>query len=227
VALTPDEVRLAAFAMAAAYGAMVFGAFIPSSRRHTREAAAPRAARSVSTIVDRLWVATQGAIIAALFAGLFFPQFLLWLPTNLLSFSSALVAASGVVLFVAGSGLLAWAARHLGAELTVEIETREGGRLVTNGPYARVRHPIYTGVFLLIGGAAIAFASPALAAYTPLSIYCARVRALAEEDLLSSDPVHGAAYQAYLARTGRFLPGRRRRPPPDGSPGLVSASSRP
>lgn len=206
MALSLDEVRLAAFAMAAAYGVMALGAFIPAYRRRKAEAAPVRGTRAVAAAVDRLWVGTQGVVLAALLVALVGPQLLLALPTNLTAFSAPPAAAAGVALFVAGSVLIASAARHLGAELAVEIETREGGRLVTSGPYSRIRHPIYTGVFFIIGGAALALASPALAAYAPISIYCARVRALAEEDLLSSDPVHGEAYRAYLGRTGRFLP---------------------
>jgi protein-S-isoprenylcysteine O-methyltransferase Ste14 len=60
----------------------------------------------------------------------------------------------------------------------------------------------------MVAGEALALASPVLAAFVVVAIACARIRAMAEEALLAADPVHGQAYGAYLARTGRFLPFR-------------------
>jgi protein-S-isoprenylcysteine O-methyltransferase Ste14 len=206
LSLTADQVRIASLAMLAAYAAMAGGAFVPSYKRRHVEGAPVRGARQVPAAVDGLWVAAQGAVGLLLLVGLAFPQFLSASPLSLLPIASLASAVAGVALFVSGCGLIAWAALHLGAELTVAIETREGGRLVTSGPYAAIRHPIYTGVFLLVIGESVALASPALATYTLVAVYCANVRARAEENLLSSDPVHGAAYRDYQARTGAFLP---------------------
>ncbi len=204
--LSEFEVRITSLAMLAAYAAMAGGSFIPSHKRRQAEAAPIRGARQVPAWVDRLWVGTQGALVLGLLAGLAVPEFLLASPISMLRFATLPSAAAGAALVVAGCALIAWAALHLGAELALAIEAREGGRLVTTGPYARIRHPIYTGVFLLVVGEAVALASPALGAYLLVAIFCANLRASAEEELLSTDPVHGSAYRAYRARTGRFLP---------------------
>jgi protein-S-isoprenylcysteine O-methyltransferase Ste14 len=110
----------------------------------------------------------------------------------------------GVVLGVAGGTLIVWAFRSLGKNLTDTVVTRREHTLVTTGPYSYVRHPFYVAValsmlgnalaaanwFLLIGGAVV---------FTLLAI---RVR-IEEAQLLAR---FGGAYQAYVNRTGRFLP---------------------
>jgi protein-S-isoprenylcysteine O-methyltransferase Ste14 len=204
--LTADELRIAAFAMGAAYGWMALGAFVPATKLRAAEGSPVRASRHVPTTIDRLWVGTQGLVLLLLLAAFVAPQALLDWPLSFRPSLGLFTALLGVAVFIGGCALIASAARTLGAELTVAIETREGGRLVTTGPYARVRHPIYTGVFLLVIGEAVALGSPVLAGYLVVAVVCARTRALAEEALLGSDPVHGAAYGAYQARTGRFLP---------------------
>ena len=80
---------------------------------------------------------------------------------------------------------------------------RRGG-LVTTGPFAVVRHPMYLAFFLLLGAtAALAHAAwrtvPALAVY----LVGSELRAAHEESALA-----GAAYAAYRARTRwRYFPG--------------------
>jgi protein-S-isoprenylcysteine O-methyltransferase Ste14 len=210
VALGPEEVRIAGLAVSVAYGIMAYGFFAPALRRRRDEGLPIRSSAAVPPYVDLLWVSTQGLVLLALFVADFLPSWFALSPASLLGMSALEVAAAGAALAAAGCTLVAWASRTLGAELAVAIEARDGGRLVTNGPYARVRHPIYTGVFMIMGGCALAFAAPLLAAYVPVSIAAAAARARAEERMLSEDPVHGTAYRHYLQRTGRFLPRLRR-----------------
>lgn len=156
--------------------------------------------------IEWLWKAVPPSIAVALLVGVGAPQLVTGGAFNQLRHSSPVLAAGGAVLFVSAAVLLWTSARHLGRQLTVEIEVREGDALVASGPYARTRHPIYTAMILMCIGLAIAFASPALAVLAGAAAACANSRAQVEEDLLGSDAAHGAVYKAYLARTGRFLP---------------------
>jgi protein-S-isoprenylcysteine O-methyltransferase Ste14 len=206
--VSPDEARTAAAVMVSAYLAMAGGAFLPAWNARRSVEVKVRGERKVHAAVEALWVSVQAAVFGALLVALAAPDFLRSSPLSLLAQTALPLTGVGTAIFLAGCALAAWAALHLGDELTVAIQTREGGDLVTTGPYARVRHPMYTGILLMVGGEALAFASPVLVAFVVVALACARTRALAEEALLASDPVHGQAYGAYLARTGRFLPFR-------------------
>ena len=70
----------------------------------------------------------------------------------LLGGASALTRAAGVVLLLAGLAFAGWSARTLGRALTPEPEPLPDTQLVQNGPYAIVRHPIYTGVTAAVVG---------------------------------------------------------------------------
>jgi len=76
---------------------------------------------------------------------------------TLLHPSLLLVVGSFSVCF--GALLRLWCFKALGSLFTFEITINPSHRLVTTGPYARVRHPSYTGIFLtLLGSTAVAFA---------------------------------------------------------------------
>jgi protein-S-isoprenylcysteine O-methyltransferase Ste14 len=68
---------------------------------------------------------------------------------------SLFVGAIGVVLCVLGIGLALWARLHLGRNWGMPMSTKENPELVTTGPYAFVRHPIYTGILLAMLGSGL------------------------------------------------------------------------
>ncbi len=63
-----------------------------------------------------------------------------------------------VAAFVTASGMLfsVWARVHLGRNWSGEVTIKEGHELIGTGPYALVRHPIYTGLLVAIIGSALA-----------------------------------------------------------------------
>ncbi|MDR3571516.1 MAG: isoprenylcysteine carboxylmethyltransferase family protein [Candidatus Pacebacteria bacterium] len=63
---------------------------------------------------------------------------------------SLVVQWIGVVLCGAGVSFAIWARMHLGRNWGMPMSLKEEAELVTSGPYAYVRHPIYTG-FILAG----------------------------------------------------------------------------
>ena len=120
---------------------------------------------------------------------------------------------AGVVLWALGGGLVAWSTRTLGHFMTVRIEVTDGHRLIQEGPYAWIRHPTYTAAVASTAGLALVFLSPPLLALALVLVVLARYRAGLEEDLLRSPQGFGASYDAYMVRTGRFLPRMRRASP--------------
>ncbi|GJE99883.1 isoprenylcysteine carboxylmethyltransferase family protein [Phanerochaete sordida] len=60
-------------------------------------------------------------------------------------------------LLVAGGALRLWCYATLGRHFTFEITLLPGHALVTRGPYARARHPSYTGGCAMIAGTTLMF----------------------------------------------------------------------
>jgi protein-S-isoprenylcysteine O-methyltransferase Ste14 len=116
----------------------------------------------------------------------------------------------GLLVWVAGGLLVLSAGRALGRFMTIQIVVANDHELITMGPYARIRHPTYTGAILLTIGMALVFLNVLLMAAAPLVVAVANYRARKEERLLASPEGFGAEYRQYMARTGRFLPSLRR-----------------
>lgn len=72
------------------------------------------------------------------------------LPPGPLRFGSALV------LVLAGLAFTVWARVHLGGNWSGTVTLKEGHELIRSGPYAYVRHPIYTGLLVALLGSAVA-----------------------------------------------------------------------
>ena len=70
-------------------------------------------------------------------------------------------AGAGVVLAWAGVALHARARRALGARWSSAVGAPSGHEVVTHGPYAIVRHPLYLGILLLAAGTVLAHTSAA------------------------------------------------------------------
>lgn len=102
-------------------------------------------------------------------------------------------------------GLFFWASRTMGANWSIVARTRQDHQLVTTGPFALVRHPIYLGMLLfLLGLAAATRHERALALAVPVFAIGTLVRIRSEEALLQAQ--FGEAYLAYAARVKRFIP---------------------
>jgi len=116
---------------------------------------------------------------------------------------SPAVAAAGLLIVVAGESLRLWAVRHIG----VISRTRSDrlGPLVTSGPFAVVRNPLYLGNIALWVGFAVSarllWLAPVFVAVLGFE-YHAIVRW--EERLLESR--RGEEYRGYMARVPRWCP---------------------
>lgn len=68
---------------------------------------------------------------------------------------------TGVVTLVIGAGIAGWSMVLLGKDLSIFPHPIEEARLVDEGPFRLVRHPIYLGVILGALGLGLALANPA------------------------------------------------------------------
>ena len=117
--------------------------------------------------------------------------------------SNPAVGVIGVILCAAGMAFAVWARLHLGRNWGTPMSLQENHELVTTGPYARVRHPIYTGALLAMLGSAFAASAIWFIAFIivcPFFIYSA----IAEEKFMAQQFPN--EYPAYKARTKMLVP---------------------
>jgi len=101
-----------------------------------------------------------------------------------------------------------WARLHLGRLWSSAITRKENHRVVDTGPYALVRHPIYTGIIAaIIASAAAAATWPALAGGA-LIVFGLWLKARAEERFLTAE-LGADAYGSYRRRVPMLVPGIR------------------
>jgi len=135
---------------------------------------------------------------------------LLWVWTPFLAFADVplhllpLVIGTGVLAF--GLWLLHRSHADLGTNWSVTLEIRESHRLVTNGVYRSVRHPMYLALLLCGLGQALVIpnwiAGPVYGAAMAL-VFAFRLK---PEERLMRDRFDGE-YEAYASRTRRLIPG--------------------
>ena len=86
-------------------------------------------------------------------------------------------------------------------------EPRANARLVTTGPYAYVRHPLYVALIVFAAGVALGWNTPIhWSAAVALAIILDR-KSRREEQLLRA---RFPAYESYAARTPRLVPRLRK-----------------
>jgi len=122
----------------------------------------------------------------------------LWIPGAVGAYLLAAVTLAGL--------LFTWWARiHLGRLWSGAITRKEGHRIVDSGPYALVRHPIYTGLIAAIMASALAEATPTALGGAALIVLSFWVKARAEERFLSSE-LGADAYETYRRRVPMLVP---------------------
>jgi protein-S-isoprenylcysteine O-methyltransferase Ste14 len=122
------------------------------------------------------------------------------------------LAILGAALAVGGALLSAWGKIRLGRWFSAAFGVKEGHVLVTDGPYALTRHPIYTGVLAMVYGSAVAWGSVLTLVLALLLTMTLFFHTVYEELLFEAH--FGDAYRAYRRRVPRMVPFTR----PGGTP---------
>jgi protein-S-isoprenylcysteine O-methyltransferase Ste14 len=110
------------------------------------------------------------------------------------------------VFIIAAGFLFAWWARvHLGKLWSAQVTTKQNHYVVDSGPYAIVRHPIYTGILVaVIATAAAKGTIPGLAGLLLVTIGV-WMKARSEETWLSGQ-IDAGAYQQYRRKVPMLIP---------------------
>lgn len=117
--------------------------------------------------------------------------------------AAPVLGALGAALLLAGLGLAVWARIYLGRNWGMPMTQRAEPELVTSGPYAHVRHPIYSGILLAMIGTALATNLFWLVGVVVLGAYFIYSATVEERNLTSTFPT---TYPGYRKRTHMLVP---------------------
>ena len=168
---------------------------------HGRESRRVKVVKSHKTPLESI-------ILILAWTGFLIP--LIWISSPAFSFAEYPLRigplVSGIACFVIGLWLFYRSHADLGPNWSITLEVRDRHRLITQGIYRRVRHPMYAALLLYDIAHVLVIpnwvAGPSnLVAFAVL--FALRVRA--EERMMLEQ--FGDEYTAYMARTKRLVPG--------------------
>lgn len=110
----------------------------------------------------------------------------------------------GVVLALPNIPLLAWIHRILDRQYSPCLQIKESHSLISDGPYARVRHPMYTVLIAFSFGMSLLTANFLIIGFAILLMVPFPFVARKEEQMMLE--TFGDEYSEYMKQTGRFLP---------------------
>jgi protein-S-isoprenylcysteine O-methyltransferase Ste14 len=109
----------------------------------------------------------------------------------------------GAAVTIAGLLFAVWAREHLGRNWSRSVTIKQGHELITTGPYAVVRHPIYTGVLTGLLGTAIALSQVRGFIVFVLFFLAFWIKLRMEEQWMRSQ--FGEAYATYAHQTAALV----------------------
>jgi protein-S-isoprenylcysteine O-methyltransferase Ste14 len=119
--------------------------------------------------------------------------------------------ALGLALLLFGYACTLWTYAIMGDAWRIGVNVKERNKLVRQGPFHWVRHPIYALQVVMLWGAALVLPTPVSFAALATHYVCVLIKAKDEEKYLTT--VHGDAYRDYLRSAGRLFPRLLRKPP--------------
>jgi protein-S-isoprenylcysteine O-methyltransferase Ste14 len=158
---------------------------IPLSRRNTEKVD--------NRTIGWIFVACQAVLLLAL----------ILLPTGDAWRTPSWLSGVGFATVAGGLAIVAFASLNLGNSLTATPVPNGRGQLKTGGMYSRVRHPIYSGVLLIVVGLVVRSANWMTLAVGIATISFFHTKAQWEERQLAE---HFEEYGDYATTTPRFVP---------------------
>jgi protein-S-isoprenylcysteine O-methyltransferase Ste14 len=110
----------------------------------------------------------------------------------------------GAAVNVGGLLFAVWARVHLGRNWSRSVTIKQGHELITTGPYAVVRHPIYTGILTGFLGTAIAISQVRGVIVVVLIFFVFWLKLRMEEEWMRSQ--FGETYATYARQTAALVP---------------------
>jgi protein-S-isoprenylcysteine O-methyltransferase Ste14 len=140
-------------------------------------------------------------LLTVLLLNIFYPAALSWA-----HFSSPFyLQIIGLILAMLCVPFLWWVLSTIGKNISETVLTKHSHELVISGPYAKVRHPLYSGAIILLFAISLVFGDWIILGYSIVSLLAFRLLIIPTEEkqLLEA---FGEDYEYYQARTGALLP---------------------
>lgn len=109
----------------------------------------------------------------------------------------------GLILCILGIGYAVWARIVIGTNWGMPMTLKQDPQLVTIGPYAQVRHPIYAGVLLAMLGSGLAISLWWFVFFVVNAAQFAYAAKKEEQLMLQTFP---HSYPGYMRRTRMLIP---------------------
>jgi protein-S-isoprenylcysteine O-methyltransferase Ste14 len=113
---------------------------------------------------------------------------------------------AGLAVYAAGVALRYWAGLTLGKWFTRDLEVHGDHELVSHGPYAYLRHPLYSALVLATLGLGLLFRTPITAVLGALMVSAALIPRIRREERLLEAQL-GSEYRGWAQGRSRVLPG--------------------
>jgi protein-S-isoprenylcysteine O-methyltransferase Ste14 len=110
-----------------------------------------------------------------------------------------------VAIAAAGIMFMWWARLHLGRLWSGSVTRKADHHIVDTGPYAYVRHPIYTGLLIALAATVCVYATAETVTGVAILAAGIYIKAKTEESFLR-DQLGAEAYDAYARRVPMLLP---------------------
>lgn len=144
------------------------------------------------------------AIMALSFGLVFSPAFRPGVLNLFFLTPSPAVEWTGFAVTVAGIALAVFARVILGRNWSGTVTVKKDHQLIRRGPYAVVRHPIYSGLTLALLGTAVCDARMGELLGAALALFGWRLKSLTEEAFMERE--FGAEYTEYKRRVKALIP---------------------
>jgi len=167
---------------------MIGAGVVKSTER--RESASSRASYTVFIIASYLLLFTRKLSVG----------FLGWRFVR----ESSFIEYAGFAITVAGALLAVWARVYIGRNWSSNVTIKQNHELIQGGPYALVRHPIYSGLLLATLGTAITIGEVRGLIALPLSFAGWQMKSMVEERFMREQ--FGRQYVDYERRVRALIP---------------------
>ena len=115
------------------------------------------------------------------------------------------VRMCGIGVFIAGYALRVYSILYLGKFFTINVAIAADHRVIDTGPYRFIRHPSYTGLFLLYLGIGLTIGNWLTIAIIFVPIFIAFLWRINLEEAALREAL-GEPYSEYMQRTRRLIP---------------------